>query len=125
MRLIGWDQRRVVSEEPMALAVEFSFGLPFEDRHLLITVMRMQRNLRADRETGQPCCHVLRADLFRDQGDRLDTVAAVDHRQRIDSQNMRFCHGKISSPNSTQWRTVTVPLTARQVRPLMMTNIRI
>ena len=67
--------------QAMALAVQFRFRLSFENRNLLITVMRMQRNLSADRKTGDPRCYVHGADLFRDQRNRLDTIAAVDHRQ--------------------------------------------
>jgi hypothetical protein len=89
--LVGWDERSVVRVETMAPAVQVSFGLSFEDRHLLIRVMRMPRHLGSDGKVSQPGRHVRRTDLFRNQGDRLDAIAPVYHRQRIGSQNMRFC----------------------------------
>ena len=52
MRLICRHERRVKRPQPVPLAVNLRFGLPFEDRHLLITVVRVQRNLCAGREAG-------------------------------------------------------------------------
>src|SRR5687767_8027372 len=52
----------------------------------------MERNFRARRKAGQTGRHVLCADLFGDQGDRSDPVAALDNGQRVDFQNMRIGH---------------------------------
>src|SRR5215510_2666777 len=48
MRLICRHKRRVKGPQSVTFAVNLRFGLAFEDRHLLITVMRVQRNLCTD-----------------------------------------------------------------------------
>jgi hypothetical protein len=80
--------------QTMSLSVNLRFGLSFENGYLLITVVRVERNLRASREAGQAGRDVLGADLFSDEGNGLNAIAALDYRQRIDSQNVCFCHGK-------------------------------
>jgi len=92
MRLIRRDKRGIKRMQTMSLSVNLRFGLSFENGYLLITVVRVQRNFRAGREAGQARRDVLRADLFSDEGNGLYAIAAVDHRQRIDFQNVRLCH---------------------------------
>jgi hypothetical protein len=80
--------------QAMPLAVNLGLGLPFEDGYLLIAVMRMQRDFRAGWKAGQPCRHGFGPDLFGDERDCLNPIAAVDHRQRIDFQYVSLCHGE-------------------------------
>src|SRR5205823_11283958 len=94
MRLIRGDKRCIERVQAVALSINLRFGLPFENRHLLIAVMRMQRNLRAGWKAGQSCRHGFGPDLFGDERYRLNPIAAVDHRQRIDFQYVSLCHGE-------------------------------
>src|SRR6185503_3301358 len=97
----------------MALAVEFSFGIPLEDGHLLVAVMRVHRHLGADRKSRDSGGDVLGAELLGNERRGSDAVAAVDRRQRVDFQNMRIGHGRISFRKAVSG-TLTAPLTARQ-----------
>jgi hypothetical protein len=81
----------------VSLSVNLGFRLSFENRYLLVTIVRVQRNLCAGRETGQAGGNVFCPYLFRYKRNGLNAVATVNHRQRIDSQNVRFWHGKTSS----------------------------
>ena len=77
----------------------------------------MQWNLRASRETGQARRDVLGADLLRAEGNGLYAVAALDYRQRIDSQNVCFCHGKyLLMKNAVLFVNLTAALSVRQGR---------
>ena len=67
----------------MTLSINLRLGFSREDRYLLITVMRMARKLSAGGETGQARRDVLRADLFSDEGNGLNAITEVDHRQRM------------------------------------------
>jgi len=58
----------------VTLTINLCFGLPFENRHLLVTVMRVERNFRTRREARQTGRDVLGADLLGDQGGRADAV---------------------------------------------------
>jgi hypothetical protein len=83
-------------QPPMALSIDVRVGLTIEDRYLLIAIMRMHGNLGAYRKSSDTSRDVVRAECFGDQRDRLNTIAAINYRQRFDSQNMRVCHGDIS-----------------------------
>ena len=67
----------------MSPSVNFRFGLSFENRYLLITVVRVERNLGAGGEAGQTRRDVLGAGLFSDEGNGLNAITEVDHRQRM------------------------------------------
>src|SRR5215475_7122084 len=79
--------------QTMPLAVDLGFGVSFENGYLLITVMRVQRYLCAGWKASQARRDVLRTGFFGDEGNGLNAISALDHWQRIDSQNVRFCHG--------------------------------
>src|SRR5437870_10036969 len=95
MRLIRGDKRCIERVQAVALSINHRFGLPFENRHLLIAVMRMQRNFRAGWKAGQSCRHGFGPDLFGDERDRLNPIAAVDHLQRIDIHEPRPWTGEM------------------------------
>src|ERR1700751_5696394 len=101
MRLVRGNAGGIKRMQAVPLSVNLGFGLSLENCYLLITIMRVQRNFGTRWETGQTGCHVFRANRFSDEGNRLYAIAAVNHRQRIDSQNMRFCHSDISSRKSS------------------------
>ena len=68
MGFICRNQCRIERTEAVTLSINLCFGLPFENRHLLVTVMRVERNFSARREARQARRDVLGADLLGDQG---------------------------------------------------------
>ena len=49
MGFICRNQCRIERTEAVTLSINLCFGLPFENRHLLVTVMRVERNFSARR----------------------------------------------------------------------------
>lgn len=83
MRHTGRHQRGVVRTEPVPLAGDLGLGFSFEDRRLLVAVVPVERHVCAGRKSrnaaGDP-----RADLFGRERSRLNAVAAIDPRKRVD-----------------------------------------